>query len=117
MFRYVGMSLLASGVAGAGLPPRFAEWVATGDLITALLAVAAFAALGRPGPAGRWLAIAATAVGLADLLHNLSLGMRLGAPEHLGAAWLVVAMLVPGMLIAHLGAIDHLWRTRRATRA
>ena len=117
LFRYIGMSLLATGITGAGMPSRFATWVATGDLITSLLAVAAFAALGRPGPLGRWLAIVATTVGLADLLHNLSLGMQLDAPAHLGSAWLVVAVIVPGMLVAHLGAIERLWRARRATRA
>jgi hypothetical protein len=110
MLRHVGMSLLATGVVGAGLSPRFATWVATGDLITAVLAIAAFVALGRPGRLGFVLAAAATFVGAADLIHNLILGLRYRAADHLGAAWPVVTMIVPAMLVMHAVALGQLVR-------
>jgi hypothetical protein len=109
MFRFVGMSLLATGVPGPGLSAEFAAWVATGDAVTSVLAIAAFAALARPGRAGLVLAAATTAVGAADLVHNLVMGMRLGAPDHLGGGWLVVALVVPGMLVAHALAARRLF--------
>jgi hypothetical protein len=108
MFRHLGMTMLATGVPGSGLPPSFAAQVATGDLITTVLAIAAFVALGTPGRIGIALAGAATFVGAADLVHNLVTGVRLGVADHLGATWPVVAIVVPGMLVLHALAIDRL---------
>jgi hypothetical protein len=112
MFRVIGMSLLAHGVAADTMSPEFASWVAYGDLATSVLAIAAFVALGRPGTFARGLAALATAVGLADLLHNLALGMRINAAESFAAAWLVPSTLVPMMLVLHAGAIVVLVRWR-----
>jgi hypothetical protein len=39
--------------------------------------------------------------GTADLLFNLSRGMRLEVAPHLGAAWYGPAFVVPFMLVAH----------------
>jgi len=104
MFRHIGMSLLAVGVPGPDLDPGFARWVAGGDLATMVLATAAVIALGRPGRLGLVLAGVATAVGLVDLLHNLRMGLVVDAPANLESAWLVVSMIVPLMLVAHIGA-------------
>lgn len=113
MLRHIGMSLLGAGVTGPGMPADFASWVATGDLITMLLATTAFLALGRPGRPGLVLAALATVVGAADLLYNLRVGLAVDAPDHLGAAWPVVAIIVPMMLVAHVLAATIL--VRRAT--
>ena len=105
MFRHIGMSLLATGVTASGMPPDFASAVATGDLVTSLLAITAFALLGWVPRIGTAVAALATVVGAADLVRNLIVGMRTGAPDHLGSAWLVVAIIVPGMLVAHVLAV------------
>jgi hypothetical protein len=113
MLRHVGMSLLADGVTSPGLSASFASSVATGDVITALLALATFVALGRPGRAGYVLAGATTIVGAADLLHNVARGMQVHAPDHLGSAWPVVAFLVPLMLVLHVAAAARLAHVAR----
>jgi len=110
MLRHIGMSLLGTGVTGPGMPADFASWVATGDLITMLAATSAFLMLGRPGRAGLVLAALATLIGAADLLHNLRLGLEVSAADHLGAAWPVVAIVVPMMLVAHVLAAVRLAR-------
>jgi hypothetical protein len=102
MLRHIGMSLLGTGVTGPGMPADFASWVATGDLIVMLTATSAFWALGRSGRAGLVLAALATLIGAADLLHNLRMGLVVHAADHLGAAWPVVAIVVPMMLVAHV---------------
>jgi len=110
MFRIIGVTLLAKNVAGAGLDPDFAHWVAYGDFVTCVLAIASFVALKRPGALGIGLAATTTVIGAADLVHNLVLGMRVNAANDLGPAWFVVAIVVPGMLVAHVGAAFRLLR-------
>jgi hypothetical protein len=116
MFRHIGMSLLATGVPGPGLDPSFASWVATGDLITMLLATVTVIALGRPGRLGLALAALTTAVGLLDLLHNLRSGLVVGAANHLQGGWIVVAIVVPLMLVAHVAAVRMLVRRETWSR-
>ena len=108
MFRVIGVTLLAKNVAGPGLDPDFARWVAYGDAATTALAIITFVALARPGKLGIALAAITTVVGAADLLHNLVLGMRVNAAQDLGPAWFVVAIVVPAMLVAHVGAASRL---------
>jgi hypothetical protein len=112
MFRIVGITLLANGVTAPGLDVGFAQSVATGDAIVALLAVIAFIALGRPGNVGLIMAALVTVVGTFDLLLNLARGMRIGAAEYLGAGWFVVAFVVPLMLVTHIMAATRLVRDR-----
>ncbi len=116
MFRHIGMSLLATGVPGPGLDPSFASWVATGDLITMLLATVTVIALGRPGKLGLGLAALTTVVGLADLLHNLRTGLSVNAAVDLQGGWLVVSMIVPLMLVAHVAAVRALVRRETWSR-
>jgi len=104
MFRIIGMTLLAHNVPAPGLDPDFARWVAIGDAVTAALALLAFQLLARPGRPGIALALATTAVGGVDLLHNLARGMQVNAAEYLGAGWFVVTVVVPLMMVAHAGA-------------
>jgi len=110
MFRIVGMSLLADNIAAPGLDPNFASTVATGDAITAVLAVAAFIALGRRPRLGVVLAWLTTLVGAADLVRNLAVGARINAAQYLGAGWFVVALAVPLMFVAHVAAARLLLR-------
>ena len=113
MFRIVGLTLLANNVAAPGLDRGFAEWVATGDALTSALAIAAFVALGRRGPSGLVLATMTTVFGTFDIFRNLIVGTRVNAAEYIASGWLVVAVAVPLMLVAHVGAARVL--VRRAT--
>jgi len=112
MFRAIGMTLLARGVAGDGLDAGFRASVAWGDLLTAVLAIAAFVTL--PRRAGVVLAAIATVVGLVDLVGNLARGMAVNAAAQLGAAWIVPSTIVPLMLVLHVAALVQL-RTRIRT--
>jgi len=112
MFRVVGMTLLATGVAGAGLDPAFRQSVAYGDLATAVLAIAAFATLPRAG--GFVLATVATLLGLVDLVHNLARGLAANAAADLGGAWIIPSTIVPLMLVLHVAALVRLFSDRRA---
>ena len=101
LFRHVGVTLLVPGVVDPGLPEAFARQTALGDTLTVALAWVALVSLRVGWP----FAIAAVwgfnVVGLADLLLNLSTAARLGAAEHLGAAWYGPAFVVPAMLVVH----------------
>jgi hypothetical protein len=115
MFRFVGLSLLASNFTLDGLDPDFARWVAIGDCVTAGLAFVSFIALGRPGRLGLVLASVTTIVGALDIVRNLAMGTRVNAAEYIGGGWLVVAIAVPLMLVAHVGAARMLVRGKTWT--
>ena len=101
-FRFVGVTLLVPGVVDPGLPDAFARPTALGDTVTTFLAWLSLIAL----RAGWRLAIPAVwlfnLVGLADLLLNISRGVRLQVAAQLGAAWFGPAFIVPGMLVIHV---------------
>src|SRR5215831_21041281 len=65
-FRFLGLAFLAPGVASPKLPAAFAQPVAYGDFMTAILALLALAALGtRTGLVATWVF---NIFGTADLL-------------------------------------------------
>jgi hypothetical protein len=99
-FRFVGLSFLVPGVVSPDLPTAWALPAAYGDLITAVLALLALAVL-RSG-----LEIALVWVfnlwGSADLLYAFYQGNQVGLePGQLGAAYFIVTVLVPLLLITH----------------
>jgi hypothetical protein len=102
LFRHVGLNLVVPELVDPGLPAAFAHQTALGDTLAVSLAWAALISL-RAG----W-SFATTAVwsfniiGLADLLFNLASAARLGAAEHLGAAWYGPPFIVPLMLVVHI---------------
>ncbi len=101
LFRHVGVTLIVPEVVDPTLPDEFARQTAVGDTIAVALAWVALIAL-----RARWrLAIPAVwffnVIALADMLLNLYNGARLGAANHLGAAWYGPAFVVPGMLVLH----------------
>jgi hypothetical protein len=110
MFRFVGLSLLANNFTRPELDPDFARWVAIGDCVTAGLAFASFVALGARGRLGLALASVTTVAGALDIMRNLAMGTRVNAAEYIGGGWLVVAIAVPLMLVAHVGAARMLVR-------
>ena len=102
-FRFIGLSFLVPGVVSPTLSPAFAAPAAYGDLIAAVLAVAAIFSL-------RSRAIWAIALiwlfnlwGTADLINAYyqgTFGARIG-PGSLGAAFFIPTVLVPPFLIIH----------------
>ena len=99
-FRFVGLSFLVPGVVSPDLPPAWALPAAYGDLIASVLALLAFAALkSELGTALVWVF---NLWGSADLLYAFYQGNQVGLePGQLGAAYFIVTVLVPLLLITH----------------
>lgn len=101
LFRHVGVTLLVPDVAEGELSATFARQTAIGDTLTvglAWIALIAVRARWRFAIASVWLF---NLFGLGDMLHNLVTAVRVGAAEHLGAAWYGPAFVVPLMLVVH----------------
>src|SRR5215470_116690 len=72
-FRHLGLMFLAPGAIYPGMPARFAVPAALGDLVAALLAVAAFAAVASEARAGRLLVWIFNIEGSLDLVDAIVL--------------------------------------------
>lgn len=112
MFRVLGLGLLVPDLS-PGMPAEFAVPTAVGDSATAVLAALAFVALRREWPAARRLAWACTAVGALDLAVALPRAAAVGASAHLAAQWYVPVLVVPAMLVSHVGCVILLLRGAR----
>ena len=101
-FRFVGLAFLIPGVVSPQLPMAFARPAAFGDLITAVLALAAILTL--RSTVGIILVWAFNLVGTADLLNAFYQGNRTAVgldPGLQGAAYFIPTVLVPLLLITH----------------
>jgi hypothetical protein len=101
-FRFLGLAFVLPGVVSPELPAAFAQPVAYGDLITAILALLALATLGSY--AGTVLTWVFNTFGTADLLFAFYLGSRISLPDTpglLGAGYFILAAYVPLLLITH----------------
>ena len=101
-FRFIGLAFLVPGVVSPELPRAFAVPAAYGDLVAALLALLALAAL--RSPLGIPLVWAFNLAGTADLLHAYYQG-RIGVgiePGQLGAAYFIPTVVVPLLLVTHV---------------
>lgn len=100
-FRHIGMAFLIPGITSQALDPRFAIPAAYGDLLAAVLALVAVAALRL-----RW-AIAMPLVwifnieGVLDLLNALFQGVRHVPNGYFGATYFIPAVIVPALLVTH----------------
>ena len=113
-FRFVGLSFLVPGVVSPSLPSGFAAPAAYGDLVAAILAVAATVALSRHAPMATVLVWLFNVWGAADLLfafYQGLFGVGLDA-RMLGAAFFIPTAVVPPLLIMH-GMIFWLLLRRR----
>ena len=112
-FRFLGLAFVVPGVVSPELPAAFAQPVAFGDFITAILALLALATLGtRTGTALTWVF---NIFGTADLLFAFYLGSRISLPDTpglLGAGYFILAAYVPLLLITHGLAFRMLARTK-----
>jgi hypothetical protein len=101
-FRYVGLMFLIPGVTTEILDSRFSEPAAYGDLIAAVLAFIALAAIRLKLS---W-ALAAVWVfniwGMIDLLNAVARGILFVPNGHFGAAYWIPATLVPVLLVTHV---------------
>ena len=99
-FRFLGLAFLIPGVVSPDLPAAFAAPAAYGDLIAAVLALLALAVL-RSG-FGLFVVWVFNVWGTADLVYAFYEGNRVDLdPGQLGAAYFIVVVLVPLLLITH----------------
>lgn len=110
-FRHLGMVFLVPTVVGPSLQPEFAVPAAYGDLLAALLALAAIVALRSGAAAAIPLAWLFNVVGTLDLLYALSRGARLEVL--LGAAYYIPTFVVPALLVTHAMIFTRLARRGR----
>src|SRR5258708_7376547 len=100
--RFVGLVFVVPGVVSPELPATFAQPVAYGDFISAILALLALATLGsRTGTVLTWVF---NTFGTADLLLAFYLGSRISLPDTpglLGAGYFILTAYVPLLLITH----------------
>jgi hypothetical protein len=98
--RYLGMVFLVPTVVGPALPAGFAVPAAYGDLLAALLALAALVALHARAPIALPLTWLFNVVGLLDLINAFYQGLR--NDVQLGAAYFIPTFAVPALVITHL---------------
>ena len=101
------------GVVSPELPAAFAQPVAYGDFIAAILALLALATLGTSS--GTALAWVFNVFGLADLLFAFYSGARISLPDTqglLGAGYFILNAYVPLLLITHALAFRMLLRPK-----
>jgi hypothetical protein len=109
-FRHVGMVFLVPTVVGSGLPAAFAVPVAYGDLLAALLALLAIAALRVEWSSAIALVWLFNVVGTLDLINAFYQGLRNNVL--LGAAYYIPTFVVPALFVTH--AMIFAMLTRRA---
>jgi hypothetical protein len=109
-FRFVGLSFLAPGVVSLDLLAAWARPAAYGDLTAAVLALLALVALkSRLGLPTVWLF---NVWGSGDLLYAFYQGNRVGLePGQLGAAFYILTVLVPLLLVTHVLVLRLLLRS------
>jgi hypothetical protein len=112
-FRFLGLAFVVPGVVSPELPAAFAQPVAYGDLMAAMLALLALTTLGtRTGTVLTWVF---NAFGTADLIFAFYLGSRISLPDTqglLGAGYFILTAYVPLLLITHGLAFRMLAQTR-----
>jgi hypothetical protein len=112
-FRFLGMNFLVYGFVSPELSADFANKIAWGDLIAAVLALLSMAAL-----SWRW-SVAVPIVwifniwGTLDLLNAYYMGVtKIGNPGLFGAGIYIPALYVPLLLVSHFLAFMILTRSR-----
>jgi len=97
--RFLGMVFLVPSVTGGPLPPEFAAAAAYGDLLAALLAFAAIAALRTGWAMAIPLVWLFNLEGTVDLINALVQGLKHNV--QLGAAYYIPTVAVPALLVTH----------------
>jgi hypothetical protein len=117
-FRFLGLAFLVQGVVSPELPARFAQPVAYGDFIAAILALLALATLGtQTGTALTWVF---NIFGTADLFFAFYEGGRISLPDNqglLGAGYFILTAFVPLLLVTHVVAFRILLQTKAGAQS
>ena len=98
-FRYLGMVFLVPTVVGPALPAAFAVPAAYGDLLAALLALLAIAALRQAWPLAIPLVWLFNVEGTLDLVNAFYQGLRNNV--QLGAAYYIPTVAVSALFVTH----------------
>ena len=109
-FRHLGLMFLAPGATYAGIPVQFAYPSAFGDLLAALLALIALAALVRNAAGARLLVWVFNVEGTLDLFNAIILATIYRAHLYMGAAYWIPAFWVPALLVTHYITFVFLWK-------
>jgi hypothetical protein len=100
-FRQLGLMFLTPGATYPGIPPQFAYPAAFGDLVAALLALAAIPAVARGARIARLQVWAFNVWGTADLVDAIALATIYEAAPSMGPAYWIPAFWVPALLVTH----------------
>jgi hypothetical protein len=101
---------LAPGATYPGIPAEFAYPAAFGDLLAAVLAVAAIPAVATNARIARFLVWLFNIEGTLDLVQAIVLSTTYGAPAYMGPAYWIPAFWVPALLVTHYITFIVLWR-------
>jgi len=101
--RYVGMTLLVTGMVDPKLPTEFLSSAAYGDLLEAALAFASIFALRSNWRVAIPLVWVANTWGFVDLLNGVRGVLQLNVPSfNLATLWYVYTFYAPLVLVSHL---------------
>ncbi len=101
--RYVGMTLLVTGMVDPKLPGDFLASAAYGDLLEAALALASIVVLRRNWRLAVPLVWLTNLWGFADLLNGVRGVLTLNVPSfELRTVWYIYTFYAPAVLISHL---------------
>ena len=100
-FRHLGLMFLEPGATYAGIPTRFAYPAAFGDLLAALLALAAIPAVAMNWKGARVLVWIFSLEGTLDLGTAIALAGISDAHVFMGPAYWIPAFWVPALLVTH----------------
>lgn len=109
-FRFIGLSFLVPGVVNAGLNPSWALDAAVGDLSAAILALTALFLIRTK--AFRPFVWIFSIVGAGDLILAFITGPLDNIVPSLGAAYFIVIVPVPLLLLTHITVFKLLLRKR-----
>lgn len=99
--RHLGLMFLAPGATYAGIPRQFAHPAAYGDLLTAVLAVAAIPAVAKSARIAKPLVWIFNLEGTLDLIVAITLATTHDASAKMGPAYWIPAFWVPALLVTH----------------
>jgi hypothetical protein len=102
-FRFFGLVFILPGVVGHNLPPGFAPFAAYGDFATGVLALLALLTI-RARSLFWAFTVGFNLVGSVDIIVDYYHGVKFNLPAvsgELGAAYAIVIIYVPLLLITH----------------
>ena len=103
VFRYVGMTLLVTGMVDPKLPREFLSSAAYGDLLEAALALASICVLRSNWRVAVPLVWVANTWGFLDLLNGVRGVLQLNVPSfNLATFWYVYTFYAPLVIVSHV---------------